>query len=100
MRTDQIALKIYQAMTMAAADPTCVTTAAATNIAETITRNLLGGHMKDMVPLAQARAEILGQPTPWKFHRPDTGNDYFERVDKNGQTVRFDIQSQRKTVAH
>lgn len=38
------------------------------------------------------------KPTPWKFVRPDEGDDYFERTYPDGTNVRFDIQSARKTV--
>lgn len=38
------------------------------------------------------------RPTPWKFVRPDQGDDYFERTQTDGTKVQFDIQSGRKTT--
>jgi hypothetical protein len=41
---------------------------------------------------------IMKRPTPWKFVRPDQGNDYFERTLPDGIVIRFDIQSGRKVT--
>lgn len=40
------------------------------------------------------------KPTPWKFIRPDQGDDFFERTNPDGTKVRFDIQSGRKTTVN
>lgn len=38
------------------------------------------------------------KPTPWKFVRPDQGDDYFRRLLPDGTEVRFDIQSGQKST--